>query len=219
MEPNDKDFAEFARLGLRFRILPPTAVTAWADGIIAETDVPATWLVDLAMATDSEMMENALRLVPGDAHADLAERVRGERQRGQGRGGPGGGNGEVDQGVGHRRAAPIQHHERHGLRVGPRDRSGLAAAAPQRTAEDEAARKRLIDLRAQALQPKGDFADLARKNSQEQSTAEQGGMECIRISDDGCGIARLTSGLQGFGCFHHPLIMRAEGGRHLCTFL
>ena len=72
MKPNDKDFAEFARLGLRFRILPPTAVTAWADGIIAETDVPPTWLVDLAMATDSESMENALRLVPGDAHADLA---------------------------------------------------------------------------------------------------------------------------------------------------
>ena len=49
MEANDKDLAEFARLGLRFRILAPTSITTWADGIIADGDIPEPWLIDLAV--------------------------------------------------------------------------------------------------------------------------------------------------------------------------
>ncbi|MEI8379855.1 MAG: hypothetical protein WCJ09_06990 [Planctomycetota bacterium] len=75
MEPNGKDLAEFARLGLRFHILPLSSVTTWADGIIAETNFPAPWLIDLAMADDMESIENALRHVPGEAQADLAIRL------------------------------------------------------------------------------------------------------------------------------------------------
>ncbi len=75
MEPNGKDLAEFASLSLRFRILPLSSVTTWADGIIAETDCSAPWLIDLAMADDVESIENALRLVPGEPHADLAIRL------------------------------------------------------------------------------------------------------------------------------------------------
>ncbi len=40
---------------------------------------------------------------------------------------------------------------------------------------DEAARKKAAELRAQAVRPKADFAQLARKNSQERSSAEKGG--------------------------------------------
>jgi peptidylprolyl isomerase len=40
---------------------------------------------------------------------------------------------------------------------------------------DEAARKKAAELRAQAVRPKADFAQLARKNSQEQSSADKGG--------------------------------------------
>lgn len=72
MEPNCKDLAEFARLGLRFRILTLSSVTAWADGLIAETDCPAPWLIDLALADNTESIENALKHVPGEAQADLA---------------------------------------------------------------------------------------------------------------------------------------------------
>jgi parvulin-like peptidyl-prolyl isomerase len=45
--------------------------------------------------------------------------------------------------------------------------------APQE--EDEAARKKAVDLRAQAMRPKADFADIARKNSQDSQSAEKGG--------------------------------------------
>ena len=47
---------------------------------------------------------------------------------------------------------------------------------PDGTPQDEdAVHKKAIDLRAQAVKPKADFADLARKNSQEQQSAEKGG--------------------------------------------
>lgn len=75
MEPNGKDLAEFARLALRFRILPRSSVTTWADGIIAQTDCPAPWLIDLAMADDAESMEQALRYVPGETQTDLPIRL------------------------------------------------------------------------------------------------------------------------------------------------
>jgi parvulin-like peptidyl-prolyl isomerase len=45
--------------------------------------------------------------------------------------------------------------------------------APQE--DDEAVRKKAVDLRAQAMRPKADFADIARKNSQDPQSAEKGG--------------------------------------------
>ncbi len=41
--------------------------------------------------------------------------------------------------------------------------------------EDEAVHKKAIELRARAVRPKADFAELARSNSQEQQSAEKGG--------------------------------------------
>jgi parvulin-like peptidyl-prolyl isomerase len=45
-------------------------------------------------------------------------------------------------------------------------------ATPQ---EAEEVHKKALDLRAKAMQPKADFADLARKNSQEPQSADKGG--------------------------------------------
>jgi parvulin-like peptidyl-prolyl isomerase len=45
-------------------------------------------------------------------------------------------------------------------------------AAPR---EDEAVHKKAVELRAQAVRPKADFAALARQNSQDQRSAERGG--------------------------------------------
>jgi peptidylprolyl isomerase len=45
-------------------------------------------------------------------------------------------------------------------------------ATPQ---DEEAVHKKALDIRAQAVRPKADFADLARKNSQEQPSAQNGG--------------------------------------------
>lgn len=41
--------------------------------------------------------------------------------------------------------------------------------------EEEDARRKAVDLRAQAVKPRADFAELARKHSQEQPGAEKGG--------------------------------------------
>jgi peptidylprolyl isomerase len=49
----------------------------------------------------------------------------------------------------------------------------VAANAPQ--AQDDEAKKRAQDARAQAVKPKADFADLARKLSQEPNSAKVGG--------------------------------------------
>jgi parvulin-like peptidyl-prolyl isomerase len=53
----------------------------------------------------------------------------------------------------------------------------IVIAVPQGAtqAQDDAARKRAAELRLQALKPKTDFGDLARKNSQEKSSADHGG--------------------------------------------
>ncbi len=52
----------------------------------------------------------------------------------------------------------------------------LLAVKPGATPQEvEEVHKKAIDLRAQAVRPKADFAELARQNSQEQQTAEKGG--------------------------------------------
>lgn len=50
----------------------------------------------------------------------------------------------------------------------------LIPAGGGKEAEEEAKRK-ILDLRAQALKPKADFAEIARKSSQDRQTAEKGG--------------------------------------------
>lgn len=40
---------------------------------------------------------------------------------------------------------------------------------------EEEARKKILDLRAQAMKPKADFAEIARKSSQDRQTADKGG--------------------------------------------
>lgn len=71
MGATSKDIAEFARLGLRFRILTLQSVVVWADHLIEESDVPETWVIDLAMA-DSNTVEDVLRHVPGESQAGVA---------------------------------------------------------------------------------------------------------------------------------------------------
>ena len=66
MEANSKDLGEFARLALRFRLLAPPSIVAWADALIADRDIPAPWLIDLALAKP-DTIDDALKRVPGEA--------------------------------------------------------------------------------------------------------------------------------------------------------
>jgi peptidylprolyl isomerase len=52
--------------------------------------------------------------------------------------------------------------------------SQIVIQAPQGGGDDEARRK-AADVRAQAVKPKADFAELAKKNSQDRSSADRGG--------------------------------------------
>ena len=51
----------------------------------------------------------------------------------------------------------------------------IVLLSPLGNPQDEDVRKRLAALRLQAVRPRADFADLARKNSQDRATAEKGG--------------------------------------------
>ena len=50
----------------------------------------------------------------------------------------------------------------------------LVPANSSKEAEEEL-RKKIVDIRAQAMKPKADFADLAKKMSQDKPTADKGG--------------------------------------------
>jgi hypothetical protein len=66
--PSDKDLAEFFYHALRLRLVPPEAVTIWADEVIAGRDDPPLWAIDLAMSgRDQEAICDVLRHVPGEA--------------------------------------------------------------------------------------------------------------------------------------------------------
>ena len=67
MEASVKDIAEFARLGIRFHVLPVSSIVTWADHMIEAGDIPANWLMDLATAKDGETADASLRQVPGEA--------------------------------------------------------------------------------------------------------------------------------------------------------
>jgi hypothetical protein len=74
MEANSKDLVEFARLALRFRLLAPPSIVAWADALIPDRDIPEPWLIDLALAKP-DTIDDSLRRVPCDAQGDLPMRL------------------------------------------------------------------------------------------------------------------------------------------------
>jgi hypothetical protein len=59
--------ADFVSDALRFQLLDPTKVVAWADAMIAEADAPPPWMLDLSLANpnDPESLRAALDSVPG----------------------------------------------------------------------------------------------------------------------------------------------------------
>ena len=69
--PRAKDIAEFARIGLRFQVLPLSSVVAWADIMILEGDIPDNWLMDLATAKDGLTADSLLRQLPGESQFQL----------------------------------------------------------------------------------------------------------------------------------------------------
>jgi len=74
MTPTDKDFGEFATLGLQLRLLTPANVQSWADGIIAAHNEPPAWPIDLSMAQLNEMTR-LLNTIPGQLSGDLPVRM------------------------------------------------------------------------------------------------------------------------------------------------
>jgi peptidylprolyl isomerase len=95
----------------------------------------------------------------------------------------------------------------------------IAILVPQgapRDADDQARRK-LQDLRTQALRPKADFADLARKNSQDRNGAEHGGdIGWVREDQLVAGVKEAVVNLAD-GAISDPL--RGPSGWHLVKLL
>jgi parvulin-like peptidyl-prolyl isomerase len=87
-------------------------------------------------------------------------------------------------------------------------------ATPQ---EEEAVHKRALDLRAQAARPKADFADLARKFSQEQPSGQNGGdVGWLREPDMMPAVRELVQGMTEGG-ISQPL--RVPDGWHVLKLL
>jgi peptidylprolyl isomerase len=89
-----------------------------------------------------------------------------------------------------------------------------AGAKPQ---EEEEVHKKALDLRAQAFRPKADFADLARKNSQEPQSADKGGdVGWLREPDMIPAVREVVSGLIEGG-ISQPV--RVPDGWHILKLL
>jgi peptidylprolyl isomerase len=89
---------------------------------------------------------------------------------------------------------------------------------PDATPQDEdAVHKKAIDLRAQAVRPKADFADLARKNSQESQSAEKGGDVGWLREPDMMPSVRETVGALTDNSISQPI--RVPGGWHILKLL
>jgi parvulin-like peptidyl-prolyl isomerase len=89
-----------------------------------------------------------------------------------------------------------------------------AGATPQ---EDEEIHKKALDLRAQAVRPKVDFADLARKYSQDAVSAEKGGdVGWLREPDMIPAVREVVSGLIEGG-ISQPV--RVPDGWHILQLL
>jgi parvulin-like peptidyl-prolyl isomerase len=87
-------------------------------------------------------------------------------------------------------------------------------ATPQ---DEEAVHKKALDLRAQATRPKADFADLARKFSQEQPSGQNGGdVGWLREPDMMPSVRELVQGMTEGG-ISQPL--RVPDGWHVLKLL
>ena len=107
-----------------------------------------------------------------------------------------------------RLTVPKQLHVAQIVLLVPRDASAK---------DEEDIRKKALDLRAQAAKPKADFAELARKNSQETSTAEKGGdVGWIREPDMLPAVREAVSALSDNG-ISQPV--RAPDGWHVLKLL
>jgi hypothetical protein len=73
-KPSHRDYGEFFLLAVQFRILDVSHVRAWADGLMEQTDIPPAWMIDLSLC-DIHTAAEYLRNVPGDADADLVDRL------------------------------------------------------------------------------------------------------------------------------------------------
>lgn len=83
--------------------------------------------------------------------------------------------------------------------------------------EDEDAKKRAADLRAQAVRPKADFAELAKKNSQETATADKGGeVGWLREPDLMAPVREVAVGMTD-GAISQPI--RVPDGWHVLKLL
>ena len=50
MTPTEKDLAEFARLGLEYKLLGLPQIVAWGNEVVETRDDPPSWACELAMA-------------------------------------------------------------------------------------------------------------------------------------------------------------------------
>jgi peptidylprolyl isomerase len=83
--------------------------------------------------------------------------------------------------------------------------------------EDEEVRKKALDFRAQAGRPKADFAEIAKKNSQEKQSADNGGdVGWIRESDMLPAVREAVSGLAE-GAISQPV--RVPDGWHVLKLI
>ncbi len=74
---SEKDLAEFALLGLKYKLLRLEQIVAWVDELIDERDNPPTWAIELAMASDAETAGSILRWIRGDVTPDLPAKLIG----------------------------------------------------------------------------------------------------------------------------------------------
>jgi hypothetical protein len=65
--------ADFALYALRFKLVEPTNIVLWADALVADSECPAPWMIDLSLVdrSDPHAMLVLLRQVPGEP--DLQE--------------------------------------------------------------------------------------------------------------------------------------------------
>ncbi len=78
MTPTDKDYAEFARLALEYKLLGLSNLVAWGDEVIETRDDPPTWALDLSMVPNVEtavMVLNGMQWERGTITPGLAKEM------------------------------------------------------------------------------------------------------------------------------------------------
>jgi hypothetical protein len=68
--------ADFASDAVHFELLEPAKVIAWADSLIAGSELPPPWMMDLSLVDQSDPLavRAALREVPGES--DFGQSIR-----------------------------------------------------------------------------------------------------------------------------------------------